>query len=113
MDNEIKVEAQTIWRKLLDALKQLDCFRVELIGGKVHIYEPECTGVYYTFDHKYIIVAISCDQLAPGRSEQFFHTRKNQAFLRGILGRHFEILAEDGTLYFRVPAHQALEPIAA
>jgi hypothetical protein len=113
MNMSIEVEALTIWDKLLFALLQLDCYRTEWIDGEVHIYEPECRGLYYTDDHRFIVVTIDSDQLRTDRSIEFLNSRKSQTVLRGILGRDVKTIVEDGVIYFRVQAHQVIERMVA
>ena len=109
MTAKIENQAQLIWDGLLIALRQLDCYQTELVGDEVRLYEPECAGLYYTTDCRHVIVAIGSDQFTSTRDVEFFNSRKGQAVLKGILGRDVKIAVGNGKIFFKVPAHQAVD----
>jgi hypothetical protein len=114
MTTKIEHQAQLIWDGLLIALRQLDCYQTELVSDEVRLlYEPECDGLYYTNDHNHVIVAIGSDQFTSNRDVDFFNSRKGQAVLKGILGREVRIAVENSKVFFKIPTHQAVEPMSA
>lgn len=113
MNTSVEIEAANIRDKLLIALWQLDCYYTEAVDNEVRVYEPECLGVYYTDDHRFIIVAVETDQFPPDRTIEFFNSRKSRAIFKGNLSGSVEAIEHGGVIYFRVPTQQVSEPLGA
>lgn len=109
----IEAEVLQVWQRLVVALGQLGCCRIQQVGDEMRIYEPEYHCLCYDVRRGFIVIAIEGGQLAPGWAEQLLNSRKGQVVLKAILGRDAMTIVEGGLVYFRAPLPRVAEPMAA